>query len=973
MDAGSNEVLRFENAAGLIYGEFSSTSAFPLDAENSNPTGLTTDGQRFWVVDDNNDSVFIYDLAGTTLGSWQLDAGNTDPSGITNDANGGNSLWTVDRSGTVFHYALSVPRVSGSLVATNSFVLDSRNQSPEGIADPPQSQDGDSLLDENSRVEFNSQEDFEDANFFSVNTEDVPGSLTLNAAGEEELFPFIWIANFGEGTISKFDVTTGQELGRYRTGPESIGGGLQPSRVAVDGEGNVWVANRAEGIQTSIVKVLNDGFIDRNNNGVIDSVVDINGDGQVKLDEVLPWDANADGLPDDERIVMSITVGRNRNNPDQFVPGGLARAIAIDAEDRIWVGLYNFYQYEVYDSNSGDLIDIVPTTGRPYGAAVDGSGTLWSAAISEQRLQRIHIGSMQEIDSIAIGQTYGVTVAPNGVIWGAGWTDRRIYRYDPTTGETRYYGTPNNESQIRGIAVDRNGDVWASSSNSNRVIKYDFDVDGKTLLGNTIIGVGSEPTAVVMDAEGFIWTTARGNDTAWKIDPETNLVVDGWPITTGRDPYNYSDMTGVIRLTVTERRGTWTEIIDSEILDTQWGAVATRSFLPTGTDLRIRVRSSNDRDQLQFLTWSEVLDGQPLFDSWGRYVEVELELSSSDPDANPSVDRIVVQAVQSPSIVVAGLVNDMQLPIGNLAIQEIATAFSPELIDTSLANQIVTVRINGTPVNVLDQNGNFFADYELRPGWNELAIEAVDIYGLSSTRLVRLFGSTTASAIDFDQFIDITGSFSGVYGRTSFDQRSETLFVDLATRNDGLFTTKVPLFVGVKNVSDPLVQVLDADGTAPDGIPFYDFSDFVNGGSLEPAELTGSPTVSFFNPGRKRFDYELVFYTKLNQAPEIVSLPRIEALVGRSYEYNVDAVDPDNDVLTYSLPQHPTGMRIDSDSGLITWQPESADIGNYDITVRGCRRPRRPHRATFCPFGYSATSQSPAGHHQRSSDRGDSR
>ena len=50
---------------------------------------------------------------------------------------------------------------------------------------------------------------------------------------------------------------------------------------------------------------------------------------------------------------------------------------------------------------------------------------------------------------------------------------------------------------------------------------------------------------------------------AWKIDPASNEVVDGWPVLTGAYPYNYSDMTGVTRLTVTEPTGHWTEIIDA--------------------------------------------------------------------------------------------------------------------------------------------------------------------------------------------------------------------------------------------------------------------------------------------------------------------------------------------------------------------------------------------------------------------------
>ena len=930
------------------------------------------------------------------------------------------------------------------------------------------------MLDENGRVEFDSQEDFEDANFFSVNTSDVPGSLTLNASGEEELFPFIWIANFGEGTISKFDVTTGDELGRYRTGPESIGGGLQPSRVAVDGQGNVWVANRAAGRQTSIVKVLNDGFIDRNGNGRLDTAVDTNADGQITLDEVLPWDANGDGLPDDERIVMSIDVGRDRNDPTQLRSNGLARAIAIDSNDNIWVGLYNFYQYEVYDSQTGELIDIVPTVGRPYGAAIDGDGNLWSAAISERFLERVEIDSLQAVERFNVGQTYGVTITPDGIIWGAGWTDRRIYRFDPATGETLYYGTPNGETQLRGIAVDQNGDVWASSSNSNRVIKFEFDEDGRTLLNRLTINVGSEPTAVVMDAEGFIWTTARGSDQAWKIDPDTDTVVEGWPVTTGDYPYNYSDMTGVIRLTVTERRGTWTEIMDGEAQGIAWGAAAARATLPDGSRLSLRVRASDDREQLEFLEWKSFANGAPLFGVTGRFLEVEFELTSADPNSNPSIDKIVVQRVNGPTIDVLNRENEASIVPGNINLEGQAVPFTAELLSEiveeptdltrrtwnvtgvgnsgniwdgstivftsqtedgsggfdlagyfdwistnssgvgretftgklngdgllelyheglepipglggpntdpsdyfarlsvdgtefidgtwvatgtsairgtwgaqissiaatfdnpgSFPNQIVDVRINNQPTNVLDPTGRFFANVDVEPGWNEYLIEATDIFGVTGNRVLRLFGQTEVLGVESSQFVDISGSFTGVYGRTSFEEKSETLFVDLATRNDGVFATDVPLYVGVKNISYPMVEVIGNDGVTEDGVPYFDFSQFIDDGRLDPNELTDSPAISFFNPDRQKFDYELVFYTTPNNPPEIISLPQIEALIGRTYQYDVDAIDSDSDVLSYSLTVAPAGMEIDSETGLISWEPTEADIGNFDVAVQ---------------------------------------
>ncbi|MBA7565249.1 hypothetical protein ES708_06925 [subsurface metagenome] len=69
-----------------------------------------------------------------------------------------------------------------------------------------------------------------------------------------------------------------------------------------------------------------------------------------------------------------------------------------------------------------------------------------------------------------------------------------------------------------------------------------------------------------------------------------------------------------------------------------------------------------------------------------------------------------------------------------------------------------------------------------------------------------------------------------------------------------------------------------------------------------------------------------------NLPPTITSYPTTDATVGVEYTYNVGAVDPDGDVLTYSLDVKPTGMTIDSTNGLIKWTP--ATKGNYAVIVK---------------------------------------
>ena len=68
-----------------------------------------------------------------------------------------------------------------------------------------------------------------------------------------------------------------------------------------------------------------------------------------------------------------------------------------------------------------------------------------------------------------------------------------------------------------------------------------------------------------------------------------------------------------------------------------------------------------------------------------------------------------------------------------------------------------------------------------------------------------------------------------------------------------------------------------------------------------------------------------------NNNPIIISVPIIFVQVNNQYNYDVNAVDADNDPITYSLITAPSGMTIDANTGLISWIPST--IGNYNVVV----------------------------------------
>ncbi|MEW5936609.1 MAG: putative Ig domain-containing protein, partial [Candidatus Thermoplasmatota archaeon] len=71
----------------------------------------------------------------------------------------------------------------------------------------------------------------------------------------------------------------------------------------------------------------------------------------------------------------------------------------------------------------------------------------------------------------------------------------------------------------------------------------------------------------------------------------------------------------------------------------------------------------------------------------------------------------------------------------------------------------------------------------------------------------------------------------------------------------------------------------------------------------------------------------------INYSPVITSTPVTTAIEDSPYIYDVDATDQDGDTLTFSLTTFPTGMTINSTTGIITWTPTNDQVGDNTVVV----------------------------------------
>jgi RHS repeat-associated protein len=167
----------------------------------------------------------------------------------------------------------------------------------------------------------------------------------------------------------------------------------------------------------------------------------------------------------------------------------------------------------------------------------------------------------------------------------------------------------------------------------------------------------------------------------------------------------------------------------------------------------------------------------------------------------------------------------------------------------------------------------------------------------------------------------------------------DAFIAKIGSGNQAPEITSSPITTGLLNQ----LYTYDVDATDDDGDTLtYSLNQFPTGMSIDDqtgviswlADVIGDVIVevevSDDNGGTDTQLYTLTI-TGDNQAPTITSTAITEALTNQLYTYDVDATDPDNEPLIYSLQVFPTGMIIDSSSGVISWTPTST--GDFSVTV----------------------------------------
>jgi streptogramin lyase len=281
-------------------------------------------------------------------------------------------------------------------------------------------------------------------------------------------------------------------------------GGLNNSYgIAIDGSGNVWVANI---LGNCVTKLSPAGAALSGSSGFTDGF--LNNPTGVALD----GSGNAWITNDvDNRVVQLTSAGSASADPNGYATGTVPYAVAIDGSGDVWVANELSNNATELNGTTGAAVGSSPFGGGgqnlPYAIATDTSGSAWVVNYKGNNTTRIsstgvaashNAGNQSEPD--------GVAVDASGSIWIANAGNNSLTRLS-STGATGSNYTGGGLKTPGALGIDGGGNVWLPNSGGNSL--SEFSNSGNALTPSTGFaggGLGS-PAAAAVDGSGNVWVS----------------------------------------------------------------------------------------------------------------------------------------------------------------------------------------------------------------------------------------------------------------------------------------------------------------------------------------------------------------------------------------------------------------------------------------------------------------------------------
>jgi hypothetical protein len=499
----------------------------------------------------------------------------------------------------------------------------------------------------------------------------------------------VWSTNYYYGYVVRIDTVTGKQTGRYDSVLSAINGvttgarppqelcnwsntGNCPGRVAVDTNADVWIINRAFGNQGTLTKFAGNitHCIDRNNNGVIDTSADLNGDGII---DITPSKGEYLGQ-NDECILNTIPIGPNDEWP---------RGVAVDKYGKIWA--CTFEDGMLYRYNPNEPIALEATINlnalgqtHPYSLSTGGDYIFVSNNGGAGGTRRVNITTLA-VDAAPCANTpgattYGIAADPGGqVAWlgddgiGGLWTAN----FGVTPHTCTWTAAPGGESTA--VTLDTEPApgpyVWLANYGNATSCKY---TTAGALIACYAAG-GTLPHGIAVDFQGNIWSVLDGPSLMSKINSTNGAMIGTYTINAlvagdaayvaattqtipNPAPYLYSDFTGVQinRQAPYTYVGSWDAVFNGQVPAIPWSTVTwntePQGAVPALTSLVVSARAADTLSNLGVAAFTPVTSGATLAGIQGQYIEVHAALEGPGFVTSVLSDLTVVGPCPAPGL-----------------------------------------------------------------------------------------------------------------------------------------------------------------------------------------------------------------------------------------------------------------------------------------------------------------------------------
>jgi len=508
--------------------------------------------------------------------------------------------------------------------------------------------------------------DFDEGLLVNVNHDVVADQLQLNSLTTTRPFNFVHVPGSSTNTVLRINATTGSVVGEYKSCP--TGGQGNPSRLASDRYGNVYVGNRdgTAAVLGSIAKIGivvggtrcdSDGTTNPSGQYVKDwtytTCVDRDGDGLLKtssgLSNVLAWTTDTgtgtDGSvigAEDDAVLLYRRAG-----------GGASRFVAIEPDqESVWVGGNDqgsiTHLHERLDVEDFSTIETMNTgVAGGHGGFITTARVYWSSDHFTQDLidfplvRRDLPTGVQVNTNTSPSLIHAIVLDPTtGHVWGVdnGGTDAT-----PDLVEFAADGTVLNRYSMgasptltsRTLCYDHvNDHIWTTHDHASQNVVKRWNKSG-VLQATISLGAGTTPRGIGMDLLGKIWVCCTTSSQVKRIDPATNTV-DLTISVPSRAPYGFTDLGGNFPFTITQPSGFWFARYDHGST-ASWGRISWTEDTPSTCTFYVERRIADTLGQLTSTAWTLCDNGVIFGKAVGRYVEVRCTFLRPDASTDTPV------------------------------------------------------------------------------------------------------------------------------------------------------------------------------------------------------------------------------------------------------------------------------------------------------------------------------------------------